>query len=560
MNTEAKTDRSPGPLQYWAVLSILVLMLPSFYWIANDHHPWPWDQAWYGEVSADLWFKFTHHVSEWFPAMATAFETKSPGIAWFGQFFVPLGRVIGSIDTALLFFVVATQIGSIALFYKSVRALVPRRPLVAAVGILLFAGAPLFVGMSHQYVAEALQLFGITYFYFLAATGHRMQRMTLAGNLLLATAIALLAKMTSPIYCLLPGMIATYVLIKRREPGTDADRKGALWGWVWLIAGAILFLGCATWYIKNLPALRQTLKLQTSLEFTLDYGRAGSFFEKLSYWLRALRESLQFPWVIAGQFILIVVGSVLARIRGGEREEKPRETGQRLFNLLTICSLVHILAVLCLCSSNYNEETRYLLPLLPAIGLVNIWLVSQIRHAWLIAGVMALLLAQWAAVCAQALGLAHLDHRTCSYWVIPLDKDRKHAEEVVRIVRSTEPEGPPRYNIVGIDLPWLSANTLSFFAAKEQLKAGKRSFYTSLGYGAKDMDPAWKRMSDLKIEYYISLEETAQPPNPNFLNLIAIPALQRVRNDPEFVSEPFKSDLGVLIFRKDAGRPNGPPP
>ena len=531
-------------------------MLPSFYWIASDHHVWPWDQAWYGEVSVGLWYKLTRHILKWAPAMMAAFGSKSPGIAWFGQFFVPLGRAMGSMETALLLSVVTTQIGSIVLFYKVAEEFAPGRRLVAAVAILLFAGAPLFVAMSHQYFPEPLQLFGVTYFYYLAATGHKMHRLTLLGNLMLATAIALLAKMTAPIYCVLPGLIATYAFFEKQDSGKkeEAPSKPAYRGWLWLLAGVVLCLACARWYVSNLPALREALKLQTSLEFTSNYGRPGTFLEKLSYWLHALQWSFQFPWVIAGQLVLLGIGVGLARIRGGDKT-KSRETGKWRFHLLTIFSVIHILAVLSLCSLNYNEENRYLLPLLPAIATVNIWLICKIRQPWLIAGVILLLCAQWIAVCSQALGWARLDPRQCSYWVIPLDRNWRPAKEIGRIVHHTAHLGKSRYNIVGVELPWLNANTLSFFAAKEELKTRSRCYYTSLGYGAKDLDLAWKRMSDLKVDYFISLEEKDQPANPNFVNLISTAALQRVRDDPDFVPVPFTSDLGVVVYRKKTESP-----
>jgi hypothetical protein len=559
MNIEAKVDRSQGLLQYWAFLVILVAMLPSFYWIANDHHAWPWDQSWYGEVSVDLWFKLTHHISEWFPAMATAFGSKSPGIAWFGQLFVPLERVFGSIEEVLLLSVVATQIGSMVLFCKLTEEFAPGRRLVTAAGVLLFAGAPLFVAMSHQYFPEPLQLLGVTYFYYLAATGHRMKRETLLGNLLVATSIALLAKITSPIYCALPGLIAVSALFEKRKSKSEVSSNGAYWRWLWLFAGVILCVACAVWYAKNLPALRETLRRQTSPEFMLDYGHAGTLFQKLPFWLHALQWSFQLPWVILGQLVLIGAGAALATIRGGEKRMDPRQTGEWRFNLLTISSVIHIIVVLALCSLNYNEETRYLLPLLPAIATVNIWLLCKIRHPWILAGVIILLSAQWIAVCAQALGLAHLDQRTCSYWVIPFDKNRRQAEEIVRIAQKTASStGASRYNIVGIELPWLNANTLSFFAAKAELETGRRNYYTGLGYGAKDLDAAWKRMNDLKNDYFISLEEADQPLTANFLNQVSIPALRRIRDDPDFVSVPFPSDLGVALFRRKTE--NAPPP
>ena len=543
---------------HWPTLLIFVVMLPSLWWISSDRHVWPWDQAWYGEVSVDLWYKFSRHLSQWGPALLAAFGSKSPGIAWLGQCFVPFGRAFGSIETGLLCSIVAAQIGSIALFYGIAKEFAPERRVVAAVGILLFAGAPLFVAMSHQYFAEPLQLFGVTYFYFLAATGHKLPRLTLLGHLLLATSIALLAKMTSPIYCGLPGVIAAYALFQKRPPKSEPSAKTAWREWAWLLAGVILCAACAAWYVKNLPALRAALQQQTSLEFTANYGRPGTFFEKVSYWLTAMQASFQLRWVIVGQLLLVGAGAALARIESGRT---PRETGPWRFHLLALSSVIHILGVLALCSTNYNEENRYMLPLLPAIATVNIWLVCRVREPWLLAGIILLLCFQWVAVCSQALGWGDLDRRSCSYWLIPFDSSRRSAKELTRIVRQTSTADTHlRYNIVGVELPWLNANSLAFFAAKQQLKTRSRCFYTSLGYGAKDLDLAWKRMNDMNAQYFISLEEAAQPANPNFVNLVSSAALQRIRVDPDFVAEPYESKLGVVIFRKNPGNARTPAP
>jgi len=545
----------------WPGVLIVLAMLPSLYWIANDHHVWPWDPAWYGEVSVDLWFRLTRRFSKWAPAMLNAFASKSPGIAWLGQFFVPLGRAVGSIETGLLCSIIATQIGSLVLFYNTAKELAPGRRLVAAAGVLLFASAPLFVAMSHQYFPEPLQLFGVTYFYFLAAAGHRIHRLTLLGNLLLATAVALLAKMTSPIYCGLPGLIGAYALIQKRVAGNHASLKGPRWGWLVVLAGAVLSVLCAAWYARNFAALRGTLKQQTSLEFTSDYGRPGSFPEKFSYWLHALQWSFQLPWVIAGQLLLVGAGLALSRtwVRAGKIN--PLETCEWRFNLLAICSVIHILAVLSLCSLNYNEENRYLLPLLPAVATISLWVICKIRQPWLLGGVLVLLILQWIAVCSQSMGGRHMDGSICSYWVVPFDHDRIPGNEAARIVRDTfDPAAKSRFSIVGVELPWLNATTLSFFAAKAQLKTGKRSYYSSLGYKENDTNAAWARVQDPKYQYFISLDETAQPANPNFLNGASLPVLRRIRDDSDFIRQPFSSTLGVVLYRKNTESPKLEPP
>src|SRR5262249_26622530 len=87
------------PRYYWW---ISFLLFPSLVWIVLNHEVWPWDQAWYGQVATDLWFSAKHSVRLWMSTMADGINIKPPGIVWLGQFFVPLWRVFGSIEAALL--------------------------------------------------------------------------------------------------------------------------------------------------------------------------------------------------------------------------------------------------------------------------------------------------------------------------------------------------------------------------------------------------------------------------------------------------------------------------
>lgn len=550
MKTEVKCNRLPGLLQYnWILLVILIVMLPSIYWIGSDHHIWPWDQAWYGEVSVDLWFKLTQRFSEWWPAMVAAFNIKAPGVAWIGQFFTPLGQAMGSIEAGLLCSLIATQIGTLLFAWKIADEIAPKKGLVACASVLIFASAPLFVAMSHQYVTEPLQLFGVTYFYFLATRGYRMPRVLLLGNLMIAASIALLAKATSPIYCVLPGLIATCALFQKRDAKNKASGMEVFWEWFCLSSGLALCALCGKWYAVNIEGVREQVKLAMSLEVTVHYGRAGTFFQKLPIWFAALQCSFGMPWVIIGVLILCGVGIAASRIRA-RGIVQPCDAGRAPLNLLAIASVIHILWVISLCAMNYNEENRYLLPLLPAVAIIYLWFIAKIRFPWLLAGIVALFSYQWVVVCVQALGFSHADPRI-SYWVIPFDRNRTMARELARIVhRTSNANTNLRYSIVGMELPWLNANSFSFFAAKQELKSGVRCYCTSLSYGAKEMDLEWKRFNEIKPEYFISLEESVQPP-PNFLNELSIPVLKRIRDDADFIQEPYASKFGVVLFRRN---------
>jgi hypothetical protein len=78
----------------WIYLLIVGLLTPSFFWIAQDYHVWPWDQAWYGEVSVDLCFWLTHSAYTWLATMADGLDLKPPGVVWIGQFFVLLNGIL----------------------------------------------------------------------------------------------------------------------------------------------------------------------------------------------------------------------------------------------------------------------------------------------------------------------------------------------------------------------------------------------------------------------------------------------------------------------------------
>src|SRR5262249_19716640 len=144
-----------------------------------DHSVWPWDPAWYGEVSVDLWAKLRGDPASWPEALRHAFGLKPPAIAWLGEFFVPFGGLVGRDSVALLLSVIACQAGSVGLVFASLRRLTTE--LAAGFGALLVAASPLFVSMSHEYFAEAIQTFSVALMlYVLAAAASRRAALTLS--------------------------------------------------------------------------------------------------------------------------------------------------------------------------------------------------------------------------------------------------------------------------------------------------------------------------------------------------------------------------------------------
>jgi len=188
----------------WHYLPIAVLLLPSLFWIVEDHSIWPWDQAWYGEVTTDLWFWLGRSPVRWSATMAEGMYMKPPGIVWMGQLFVPLKEIFGSIEAALLFSIVLTQIVLLLLLFRIGNALSPNSRAVSAAGVALAAGAQLFVGLSHQFFVEPLQAVAAAWIFLIAFRAADWPKTRVILHLLAALVMGALAKATTPVYCLAP--------------------------------------------------------------------------------------------------------------------------------------------------------------------------------------------------------------------------------------------------------------------------------------------------------------------------------------------------------------------
>ena len=164
-----------------------------------------------------------------------------------------------------------------------------------------------------------------------------------------------------------------------------------------------------------------------------------------------------------------------------------------------------------------------------------------------------LLSIQLAVTNAQALNFTKVNPNV-SYWLQPYSSDGTARTELTELIRTTSVPGTElRYNIVGVELPWLNANSLDYYAVKGRLETGRRSYFTSLGYAETDIEKAWTRLEQIGIVYFVSLEEDKQPSPPDFINRVTLPVLRRVVSDPNFVRVNFPSRLGILLFRRIDG-------
>ena len=518
-----------------------LLMVPSLVWIYRDAGVWSFDPAWYGETSVELWYALAHNTGEWPEAMLSAFHTKAPGVSWLGQFFVPIGQSIGSIEVGLLLSVILCHFATLVLTWRFLREWIPDQLWVAVFATVATASAPLFVALSHYFLTEALQLTATTWLFWLAAAAPRMSRARQTAHLVLALSVAMLAKASSPLYFLPPLLLVLHSWIQARGWASAEDRRARLAAL--LVLGAMVLGAALAWYVANLKEVSAFVRAAALSE---TYGHAGPLQAKLLYWLRALRSNFFYPWAAAG--LAVVISSGLG-MRFATRARPGQATSLKYRPALAAACLLQIVMVLLAFSLNVNEDNRYLLPVLPGVVGLFGWGLANTRSRVLAIAAVSLMAVQLARVHAQALGMTERDPRI-AYWLWPYQSSSAQSTELRRIIRlANEGDAADRYAIVGVDLSWLNANSLAFLAAQEKLRAHERSYFTSLGYMAADADAAWSRMQSLRTEYFVTLVAERLPP-PDAFNQVSGPILERVAGDPCFESEDFASNLGIVVYHR----------
>lgn len=527
---------------------VAVGVVPSIGWIVRDHSVWPFDQAWYGEISVMLYAALVKTPTEWPSLMLQAFGIKAPGIAWIGQFFVPIGAAIGSIELGLLASILIVQVATLCVLLGAYRAQAGSRLGPALVGCLVVAASPLFVAMSHQYFVEPLQNLAVAWFIAIMTFAPRWRRSTLLANLVGASAFALLAKVSSPLYCLGPGLIGVWLLFGRRaESVTDPwySRPRIVLG---LIAAFGLAVVTAGWYLINHAALVNFVLSTSSGPVAEFFGVHESFPAKLLFWLAGTQHSFFSPGqLVALAFIIGLAGFLSVRQRLITRA--PLRSWPAFSTACAVVAFGQVVLVLCVFSFQVNEEQRYLLPLAPYLGLLVALSLAKLDLLRVTQLTGAVLIFQWAAVYAQALGVTGINS-DFTYWLLSPHGDRRDFDDVEAAVTDTCAIGDAgRYNIVGVELGWFNANSFSFFDAKHFASDNPRCFYTSLGFAESDPTRAWDRMLALNVDYFVTIDPVQSALNDDSFNRVSLPMLERVRTSPLFVAEPFPSHPRVLILK-----------
>jgi hypothetical protein len=536
-----------------AIVLIAALMAPNVIWILNDHSVWPWDQAYYGDWTLRTWRAHLLGPVGWSSAMIHALSDRPPLIAWVGQFFLPLRHLTGDFESALLVLNIVAASGTLALVYITTRRL-GASVLAGLVAIAACGSSQLFIALTHQYLVEMLQCFAVACMMFVAWRAEKRSVGRVLSLTLAAVALSFLSKASSAPFVLpFLAYIAVALFVTRRRPKPQTSASDL----ILLIAAVALTGGACAWYFINWePTVRHFIEA-TLGDVALNYGSAVHIATKLKYWTTTLGLALS-PFFlvsicIAGVIVLAIAKAMipLREIPFGDWAVFSLESG--LLFALALAGTV------CLTLLGYsvqiNEDTRYILPVIPMVAVLVGWSIFLFQSRALSA-VFLLTLACDAALThgysfrTDPLRISPINWLS-SEWQIQLDPADRSL--LTAAVESTCQVGiANRSNIVGVEYIRFNALSANFYAEKKRYTASYRCYYVNLGFTETDLQRALERVTAILPPYILTIAPEKQL-LPDFLNVISKPVAEFVARDPRYALMPNSGEY-LLIYEQRSAR------
>jgi hypothetical protein len=431
---------------------IFLMILPNLAWILIDRSLWISDAALYGLWALKVQYALVHGDIGWWTEMLSI-SPKPPILPWLGQFFVPVGRALGSIDAGLLLVPFLAQVLTLFAAYRTHMEYFQRRS-VALTGCLAIASAPLFIDVSRQFYVQSLQLAFVSWFVYIMAKVRTWDAGFIGLHLMAATACAMLVIVSSPVFVVVPVAVSVGQMWKNRmaRPTWSPSHTAML-----ILALSLVF-AAGSWYMRN------AVEALAYADWAFQYRYSGvpdGFLTKLSIWTRLMFGGFGLPALFMMTALPVVCGGIALHWR---LEAAPHAPAPWLI-LAIFAQVTFVLVVL---SSSSQQTNRYLLPLAPYVALVVGWLMFQMRGRGGRLAIAGILLFQLGSIQVREFGAREReqDRDPASAAGLPIQGGRaREVLDAIINVTSGNPTGP----VV------LATGLLGLFSPQLEYQAAKRS-------------------------------------------------------------------------------------
>jgi hypothetical protein len=522
-----------------------LLLLPSLVWNFRDVHVWPWDHAYYAEVSLKIAYAMREGPLAWFSALLAVPDSRAPLLPWLAQAAMPFADVVGRPEPALLLTNVAAGAITLWLVFSATRRMGGSRA-IGLLAMLACASASDTIAFNQQFLVECVQAMSVAGLAWIALSTNRLSLPRLAAGMIFWTTLALLAKTTSVGYV---APFLSYACIVRAASigsGRAAAPRDVL-----LLIGAVAVAGMgAVWYALHWSSVLSHVKEATSGDIALIYGSHGPLLAKAQFWLWAIEQGLApFQWVAELLLGIIAVALAIGLLRlPWSRPLRVLPAAIECCLLFALCLAGTILAVMFACSLSIVEDMRFLAPLVPLVVLLLSWSLLIIRRRWFGTSLALLLAANWLVTHAMTQGMIPMPQFALGY-LHPVANDDRSVERLARAVwEGCDRNNATRVNVIGAEYPDFNTISAAFYAEKMRRTAGYRCGYTSLGYAQSNVNDAVRRLSELDPEFIITLPRAELIDD--VFNHLSGPVADWLASSPDFARVTPEGDTLVIYRRR----------
>jgi hypothetical protein len=348
---------------------------------------WVSDACFYAIDALKLHQAWSRGVSEWWISMLSV-NPKPPVLSWVGQFFVPVGELIGNVDSGLLFVNIIAQYVTLVLLYHAFIQFFENRRL-ALLGCLIVAAAPVSFGISKQYYVQAVQLTAVAWFIYIMAHLRNWDGLYTLLQLITAGAFSLLTMLSTPLLCLMPaGAAFLHVLRTYRTP---FKTKHALW----LVVALIVSVPTVLWYLRNYSQAVEYAQFGYSYRFGgfID----ASYLMRFAIWIYFLFRGALLPWAA----VVIILAAVCVFFA---RAKKQFQINCAVTSALKLTAAQIMIAIVIFALS-VQQESRYVLPLMAYLSLIVAWFLLKLNNKHFSTLLASVFLGQWLVLSCGSFGV-----------------------------------------------------------------------------------------------------------------------------------------------------------
>ena len=446
---------------------------------------------------------------------------RTPGIAWLGSVFAPLGTFsVNPAHGVLLLTLLLSHTNLMLLSILIERNGYSRLVNLTVLGFI--ASGSLFVGIGQTFFSEPLLLTGVLLTLIVTIGPPPTKIIELLPHQAVAMLLAVLGKLMAPVYLVLP---VSYILFSHTRAPNPLKCLKRLARQRDTRAVIFLYALFSLWLITASHGLITRAMFSTKGPIASFYGSHSGFLEKLIYWGGQVVYSYTTSYCFVFLMLVFVIYFFML-------VSSPLSLTHYHQQLLLVSSL-QIMFSLALFSLADNEDTRFLYALSPYLALILASLLAGVP-LWLQRCFFLVVIFQFVSLWSYLFSFPTIQFSYNRY-SLPLRTDRVALAEIRSLIGATCPRQLNSYaNIVGVDLPNLNHNTLNSYASLLMWPNLPTCSYTSLGYMETNADTAYNRLMNFRPLHVIFPVQLPVSLTHDPLNMVTSAVLARLKLDPGY--------------------------